>query len=175
MLQERRVFPPSAEASAHASVPSMDAHRVFVAEADQDHEGFWARLARQPLSWHKRFTSELDETTRRSTPGSRTARSTRRTTASTGTWKRSTARTVIFEADDGKQIVGELRAWVAKEIGPIAKPRDIRFGVNLPNVRSGRNMPRLMRSLVKGEETTQDVSTLEDSAILDQLGELRYV
>ncbi|MBN9461152.1 MAG: acetate--CoA ligase [Burkholderiales bacterium] len=63
----------------------------------------------------------------------------------------------------------ELRDWVGKEIGPIAKPKDIRFGENLPKTRSGKIMRRLLRSLAKGEEITQDVSTLENPAILDQL------
>jgi acetyl-CoA synthetase len=63
----------------------------------------------------------------------------------------------------------ELRDWVGKEIGPIAKPKDIRFGDNLPKTRSGKIMRRLLRSIAKGEEITQDVSTLENPAILDQL------
>ncbi len=56
----------------------------------------------------------------------------------------------------------ELRDWVGKEIGPIAKPKDIRFGDNLPKTRSGKIMRRLLRSIAKGEEITQDVSTLEN-------------
>ncbi len=63
----------------------------------------------------------------------------------------------------------ELRDWVAKEIGPIAKPKDIRFGDNLPKTRSGKIMRRLLRSIAKGENITQDTSTLENPAILDQL------
>ena len=66
-------------------------------------------------------------------------------------------------------IARDLRDWVAKEIGPIAKPKDIRFGDNLPKTRSGKIMRRLLRSLAKGEEITQDVSTLENPAILEQL------
>ena len=66
-------------------------------------------------------------------------------------------------------IAKQLRDWVAKEIGPIAKPRDIRFGDNLPKTRSGKIMRRLLRSIAKGEEIKQDVSTLENPAILDQL------
>jgi acetyl-CoA synthetase len=77
------------------------------------------------------------------------------------------------EGEEGTKIANELRAWVAKEIGPIAKPKDIRFGENLPKTRSGKIMRRLLRSLAKGEEITQDVSTLENPAILDQLGEAR--
>ena len=67
------------------------------------------------------------------------------------------------------KIAKELRDWVGKEIGPIAKPKDIRFGDNLPKTRSGKIMRRLLRVIAKGEEITQDVSTLENPAILDQL------
>jgi len=72
-------------------------------------------------------------------------------------------------AEEAKKIAAELRNWVGKEIGPIAKPKDIRFGENLPKTRSGKIMRRLLRSLAKGEEITQDVSTLENPGILDQL------
>ncbi len=71
--------------------------------------------------------------------------------------------------DEAKQIAKDLRDWVAKEIGPIAKPKEIRFGDNLPKTRSGKIMRRLLRVLAKGEDITQDVSTLENPAILDQL------
>ena len=73
------------------------------------------------------------------------------------------------QGDEAKQIAKELRDWVAKEIGPIAKPKDIRFGENLPKTRSGKIMRRLLRSLAKGEQITQDTSTLENPAILTQL------
>jgi len=73
--------------------------------------------------------------------------------------------------DEAKKIAAELRNWVAKEIGPIAKPKDIRFGDNLPKTRSGKIMRRLLRSIAKGEAITQDTSTLENPAILDQLGQ----
>jgi acetyl-CoA synthetase len=73
--------------------------------------------------------------------------------------------------DEAKKIANELRNWVAKEIGPIAKPKDIRFGDNLPKTRSGKIMRRLLRSIAKGEAITQDTSTLENPAILDQLGQ----
>jgi acetyl-CoA synthetase len=72
---------------------------------------------------------------------------------------------------EAKQIANELRNWVAKEIGPIAKPKDIRFGDNLPKTRSGKIMRRLLRSIAKGEAITQDTSTLENPAILEQLAE----
>jgi acetyl-CoA synthetase len=71
--------------------------------------------------------------------------------------------------EDAKRVIKELQDWVGKEIGPIAKPKDIRFGENLPKTRSGKIMRRLLRSLAKGEEVTQDVSTLENPAILEQL------
>ncbi|MEJ8822992.1 acetate--CoA ligase [Variovorax humicola] len=73
--------------------------------------------------------------------------------------------------DEARQIAADLRNWVAKEIGPIAKPKDIRFGDNLPKTRSGKIMRRLLRSIAKGEAITQDTSTLENPAILEQLGQ----
>ena len=71
--------------------------------------------------------------------------------------------------EKAREIAEALRNWVAKEIGPIAKPDEIRFGENLPKTRSGKIMRRLLRAIAKGEEITQDVSTLENPAILDQL------
>jgi acetyl-CoA synthetase len=71
--------------------------------------------------------------------------------------------------EEAKKIAQELRNWVAKEIGPIARPKDIRFGDNLPKTRSGKIMRRLLRSIARGEEITQDVSTLENPQILEQL------
>ncbi|MDE2618256.1 MAG: acetate--CoA ligase [Burkholderiales bacterium] len=73
--------------------------------------------------------------------------------------------------EEAKQIAKELRDWVAKEIGPIAKPKDIRFGDNLPKTRSGKIMRRLLRSIAKGEAITQDTTTLENPAILEQLAQ----
>ncbi len=73
--------------------------------------------------------------------------------------------------DEAKKIATELRNWVTKEIGPIAKPKDIRFGDNLPKTRSGKIMRRLLRSIAKGEAITQDTSTLENPAILEQLAQ----
>ena len=70
-----------------------------------------------------------------------------------------------------KDIILALREWVSNEIGPIAKPDEIRFGDNLPKTRSGKIMRRLLRSIAKDEEITADVSTLENPAILDQLRE----
>jgi len=65
--------------------------------------------------------------------------------------------------------VRELRNWVGEQLGAIAKPDEIRFTDNLPKTRSGKIMRRLLRSVARGEEISQDVSTLENPAILDQL------
>jgi acetyl-CoA synthetase len=73
------------------------------------------------------------------------------------------------EGEAGKAIAKQLREWVAHEIGKIAQPDEIRFGDNLPKTRSGKIMRRLLRNIAKGEEITQDISTLENPAILEQL------
>jgi len=86
---------------------------------------------------------------------------------------------VAFVVLNGARPTGEareamiktLKAWVGEQIGPIAKPDEIRFGDNLPKTRSGKIMRRLLRTLAKGEEITQDTSTLEDATILQQLAE----
>ena len=70
---------------------------------------------------------------------------------------------------DTTAVINELRAWVGEHLGAIAKPDEIRFADNLPKTRSGKIMRRLLRSIARGEEITQDVSTLENPAILDQL------
>ncbi len=66
-------------------------------------------------------------------------------------------------------LVEELRTWVALQLSPIAKPDEIRLTDNLPKTRSGKIMRRLLRAIARGEEITQDVSTLENPAILEQL------
>lgn len=73
------------------------------------------------------------------------------------------------EGEAGKAVAKQLREWVAHEIGKIAQPDEIRFGDNLPKTRSGKIMRRLLRNIAKGEEITQDISTLENPAILEQL------
>jgi acetyl-CoA synthetase len=73
------------------------------------------------------------------------------------------------DAASAAKMAQQLRDWVGKEIGPIAKPKEIRFGDNLPKTRSGKIMRRLLRAIAKGETITQDTSTLENPAILDQL------
>ncbi len=77
----------------------------------------------------------------------------------------------VPSGEEAKEIAKALRDWVAKDIGPIAKPKDIRFGENLPKTRSGKIMRRLLRSIAKGEAITQDTSTLENPAILDQMSQ----
>jgi acetyl-CoA synthetase len=70
---------------------------------------------------------------------------------------------------EASKLVQELRAWVGEQLGPIAKPDEIRFADNLPKTRSGKIMRRLLRAVARGEEISQDVSTLENPAILEQL------
>ena len=70
---------------------------------------------------------------------------------------------------EAEALVKELREHVAKQIGAIAKPDDIRLADGLPKTRSGKIMRRLLRSIAKGEDITQDISTLENPAIVAQL------
>jgi acetyl-CoA synthetase len=70
---------------------------------------------------------------------------------------------------DTSALTKELREWVGQQLGPVAKPDDIRFADNLPKTRSGKIMRRLLKAIARGEEITQDVSTLENPAIIDQL------
>jgi acetyl-CoA synthetase len=71
--------------------------------------------------------------------------------------------------EDATKLAAELREWVGKQLGAIAKPDDIRFADVLPKTRSGKIMRRLLRALARGEEITQDISTLENPAIIAQL------
>ena len=64
----------------------------------------------------------------------------------------------------------ELRAHVAKEIGPVAKPDDIRFAEALPKTRSGKIMRRLLKQVAAGGEIKGDTTTLEDLSVLTKLG-----
>jgi acetyl-CoA synthetase len=73
------------------------------------------------------------------------------------------------EGAAAKALIEELRGWVAEQLSPIAKPDEIRLTENLPKTRSGKIMRRLLRSIARGEEITQDMSTLENPAILEQL------
>jgi acetyl-CoA synthetase len=73
------------------------------------------------------------------------------------------------EGKEADALTKELRDWVGEQLGHIAKPDDIRFAEGLPKTRSGKIMRRLLRSLASGQEITQDTSTLESEAILEQL------
>ena len=75
------------------------------------------------------------------------------------------------DKEKAKLIIDTLRNWVSKEIGPIAKPDEIRFGDNLPKTRSGKIMRRLLRDLANNKKIIADISTLENPAILEQLSE----
>ncbi|MEG1054390.1 MAG: acetyl-coenzyme A synthetase N-terminal domain-containing protein, partial [Janthinobacterium sp.] len=55
------IFEPSAAFAAQATISGMDAYRAMVADAERDYEGFWAKLARENLSWKKPFTRTLNE------------------------------------------------------------------------------------------------------------------
>lgn len=66
-------------------------------------------------------------------------------------------------------LLAELRDHVAREIGAIAKPDDIRFAAGLPKTRSGKIMRRLLRNIAAGEDTTGDISTLEDRSVVEAL------
>ena len=71
--------------------------------------------------------------------------------------------------DDAKKVAEELRNWVGEQIGAIAKPEEIRFADGLPKTRSGKIMRRLLRNIARDEEITQDISTLENEAVVLQL------
>jgi acetyl-CoA synthetase len=62
-----------------------------------------------------------------------------------------------------------LRAHVAKEIGSLARPAEVRWATALPKTRSGKIMRRLLRDIAAGRETAQDTSTLEDFSVLSAL------
>ncbi len=76
---------------------------------------------------------------------------------------------VLGALPDFAAIQEELKSWVAKEIGPIAKPEEIRFADALPKTRSGKIMRRLLREMVTTGKTSGDTSTLEDFSVLEKL------
>ena len=69
------------------------------------------------------------------------------------------------------ELKDELRQWVAKEIGSLAKPDDIRFSEALPKTRSGKIMRRLLREIAAGGEVKGDVTTLEDLSVIARLSQ----
>ncbi len=70
---------------------------------------------------------------------------------------------------DTEVLVAELREWVSGQLSSIARPDDIRFADNLPKTRSGKIMRRLLRTIARDEEITEDITTLENPAIIEQL------
>ena len=73
--------------------------------------------------------------------------------------------------DPAKRLKDELRKWVAKEIGALARPDDIRFTEALPKTRSGKIMRRLLRELATHGEIKGDITTLEDFTVIAKLRE----
>jgi acetyl-CoA synthetase len=73
--------------------------------------------------------------------------------------------------EPSNELKEELRRWVAKEIGALAKPDDIRFSDVLPKTRSGKIMRRLLREIASGSEVRGDTTTLEDFGVLAKLKE----
>ncbi|QNI32618.1 acetate--CoA ligase [Alloacidobacterium dinghuense] len=79
--------------------------------------------------------------------------------------------TLESEYQPSKELKDELRAWVAKEIGALARPDDIRFTEQLPKTRSGKIMRRLLRELATNGEIKGDTTTLEDFNVIAKLRE----
>jgi acetyl-CoA synthetase len=71
--------------------------------------------------------------------------------------------------DKAESFTRVLRDHVAEQLGAIARPDDIRFADNLPKTRSGKIMRRLLRAIARNEDIAQDLSTLENPAIIAQL------
>ena len=69
----------------------------------------------------------------------------------------------------GDELRKELVEHVAKEIGKLARPSEVRFTDALPKTRSGKIMRRLLRDIASGTETVQDTSTIEDYTVLAKL------
>ncbi|MGL5806185.1 MAG: acetate--CoA ligase [Xenococcaceae cyanobacterium] len=78
---------------------------------------------------------------------------------------------VTLEGDyqPSDELMKQLKEHVAKEIGAIARPGEIRFTDGMPKTRSGKIMRRLLRNLASGQEISGDTSTLEDRSVLDKL------
>ncbi len=79
--------------------------------------------------------------------------------------------TLEGERKGSDELKAELRTHVAKEIGSLAKPDDIRFTDTLPKTRSGKIMRRLLRELAAGNQIVGDTTTLEDFSVLEKLRE----
>jgi len=73
-------------------------------------------------------------------------------------------------ATPGPELEAALKEHVAKEIGKLARPAEVRLTTRLPKTRSGKIMRRLLRDVAAGRPVKQDMSTLEDVTVLDELG-----
>ncbi len=76
------------------------------------------------------------------------------------------------DVESSSEIVEDLKKHVVNEIGIIAKPEKIIISDSLPKTRSGKIMRRILRSLAEGEKISGDISTLEDSSVLEKLKEI---
>jgi len=76
---------------------------------------------------------------------------------------------VVKKEEDKASLLKSLNAIIVKEIGPIAKIDDILVVSGLPKTRSGKIMRRILRSIAKGEAITQDISTLEDPGVVEEI------
>jgi acetyl-CoA synthetase len=79
--------------------------------------------------------------------------------------------TLESEYQPSPELKDELRKWVAKEIGALARPDDLRFTEQLPKTRSGKIMRRLLRELATHGEIKGDTTTLEDFSVIAKLRE----
>jgi acetyl-CoA synthetase len=77
--------------------------------------------------------------------------------------------TLKSDADPSRVLKQELRDHVAKHIGAIAKPDEVRFAEALPKTRSGKIMRRLLKEIATGKSVTGDTTTLEDFSVLAKL------
>ncbi|VXC38702.1 hypothetical protein ARTHRO9V_240138 [Arthrobacter sp. 9V] len=178
LLHENRKFAPSAEFAANA-VTSADAY----AEAEADRPAFWAKQARELLtcdvwllgrvddvmnvSGHRLSTTEI-ESALVSHPSVAEAAVVGAADDTTG---QAVVAFVILRGDavnNGDETVLELRNHVGKEIGPIAKPKQLLIVPELPKTRSGKIVRRLLKDIAEGRDTG-DATTLADPGIMAQI------
>lgn len=82
--------------------------------------------------------------------------------------------TLTADMDESEELRAELRAWVRKEIGPIASPEVLQFADGLPKTRSGKIMRRILRKIAAGSTSDfGDTSTLSDPGVVSDLIEGR--
>ena len=142
--------------------------------ARKDKDGYFWIMGRVDdvinVSGHRLSTMEVESAlvAHRSGRRSRGGRASRRTKG------QAISAFVTLQAADSKptpELKEELRKWVAKEIGSLAKPDDIRFTDSLPKTRSGKIMRRLLRELATSGEVKGDTTTLEDFSVIAKLKE----